>query len=80
MRGLSPIKTAESLMHGDEPNKLYVFVGLDVHKTAVSLAVTEGRRGKAGERVKSDQRDALMLAKLHRAGELTAVWAPDAAH
>src|SRR5258708_20286146 len=35
---------------------------------------------KAGDRVKTDRRDALMLAKLHRAGELTAVWIPDAAH
>jgi transposase len=29
---------------------------------------------KAGDRVKTDRRDALMLAKLHRAGELTAIW------
>lgn len=35
---------------------------------------------KAGDRLKSDRRDAVMLAKLHRAGELTAVWVPDAAH
>lgn len=35
---------------------------------------------KAGDRVKTDRRDAVMLAKLHRAGELTAVWIPDAAH
>jgi transposase len=35
---------------------------------------------KAGERIKTDRRDALMLAKLHRAGELTAIWIPDAAH
>ena len=35
---------------------------------------------KAGDRVKTDRRDALMLARLHRAGELTAVWVPDAAH
>ena len=35
---------------------------------------------KAGDRVKTDRRDALMLAKLHRAGELTAVCVPDAAH
>ena len=26
----------------------------------------------------TDRRDAAMLAKLHRAGELTAVWVPDA--
>lgn len=32
---------------------------------------------KAGERMKTDRRDALMLARLHRAGELTAVWVPD---
>ena len=35
---------------------------------------------KAGDRVKTDRRDALMLAKLHRAGELTAIWIPDTAH
>ena len=35
---------------------------------------------KAGDRVKTDRRDAVMLAKLHRAGELTSIWIPDAAH
>ena len=35
---------------------------------------------KAGDRVKTDRRDALMLARLHRAGELTPIWIPDAAH
>src|SRR4029077_16185157 len=35
---------------------------------------------KAGDRVKTDRRDALMLAKLHRAGGLTPIWIPDAAH
>ena len=35
---------------------------------------------KVGDRVKTDRRDAMMLAKLHRAGELTAIWIPDAAH
>jgi transposase len=34
---------------------------------------------KAGDRIKTDRRDAVRLAKLHRAGELTAVWGPDAA-
>src|ERR687885_1082329 len=33
-----------------------------------------------GERVKTNRRDALTLAKLHRAGELTPVWVPDPAH
>jgi len=35
---------------------------------------------KSGDRVKTDRRDAVMLAKLHRAGELTAIWIPDTAH
>jgi transposase len=120
------------------------FIGLDVHKATISVAVAQGERGgevrhwgtvahrpdhirklveklcaggsrvhfcyeagpcgyglhrqivelghdcivvapslipvKAGDRVKTDRRDSVMLAKLHRAGELTAVWVPDAAH
>jgi transposase len=34
--------------------------------------------GRSGDRVKTDKRDALKLARLHRAGELTAVHVPDA--
>jgi transposase len=32
---------------------------------------------KAGDRIKTDRRDSMMLARLLRAGELTAVWVPD---
>jgi transposase len=32
---------------------------------------------RAGDRVKTDRRDSEMLARLHRAGELTSVWVPD---
>jgi transposase len=35
---------------------------------------------KAGDRVKTDRRDAEKLARCLRAGELTAVWVPDKAH
>jgi transposase len=35
---------------------------------------------KPGERVKTNRRDAVTLARLLRAGELTAVWVPDATH
>jgi transposase len=35
---------------------------------------------RAGDRIKTDRRDAASLARLHRAGELTAVWVPDARH
>ena len=35
---------------------------------------------RPGERVKTNRRDALTLARLHRAGELTAIWVPDPGH
>ena len=35
---------------------------------------------KAGDRVKTDRRDAIKLARCYRAGELTAVWVPDRDH
>ena len=35
---------------------------------------------KAGDRVKNDRRDALKLARSYRAGDVTPVWVPDAAH
>lgn len=34
---------------------------------------------KTGDRVKTDRRDSISLARLHRAGELTSVWVPDKA-
>lgn len=47
-------------------------LGLDCQVVAPSLIPK-----KAGDRVKTDRRDSLMLARLHRAGELTPVWVPD---
>jgi transposase len=35
---------------------------------------------RPGERIKTDRRDAITLARLLRAGELTAVWVPDEGH
>lgn len=35
---------------------------------------------KAGDRVKTDRRDAVKLARSYRAGDLSAVWVPDADH
>ena len=35
---------------------------------------------RTGDRVKTDRRDAVKLARSYRAGELTAVWVPDEAH
>ena len=35
---------------------------------------------RPGDRIKTDRRDASSLARLHWAGELTAVWVPDPGH
>lgn len=35
---------------------------------------------RPGDHIKTDKRDATTLAKMHRAGELTSVWMPDAQH
>jgi transposase len=35
---------------------------------------------KAGDKVKTDRRDAMMLAQTLRAGQLTEIWVPDEAH
>ena len=50
-------------------------LGVTCEVIAPSLVPT-----KAGDRVKTDRRDAEKLARCYRAGELTAVWVPDAAH
>ncbi len=104
-------------------SKCNAYVGLDVHKETIAVAVARPRGGevtsklspngqvvevcyeagpcgyglyrmlvelghrccvvapglvprKPGERVKTDRRDALTLARLLRAGELTPVWVP----
>jgi transposase len=48
---------------------------VDCHVGAPALVPT-----KAGDRVKTDRRDAEKLARCHRAGDLTPVWVPDEAH
>ena len=49
--------------------------GFECSVVAPSLIPT-----RAGERVKTDRLDALRLARLFRAGELTPIWVPDETH
>ena len=49
---------------------------LDVECTVVAPTLVPK---KPGDRVKTDLRDALKLARSHRSGDLTAVWVPDEA-
>ena len=50
----------------------------DLHQDCLVVAPSLIPR-KPGDRVKTDRRDSLSLARLLRAGELTAVWVPDEA-
>jgi transposase len=50
-------------------------MGIQCDVIAPSLVPT-----KAGDRIKTDRRDAERLARSHRSGDLTAIWVPDAAH
>ncbi len=50
-------------------------LGVDCQVVAPTLVPV-----KPGDRVKTDRRDALKLARNHRAGELTSVWVPDPGH
>ena len=52
-------------------------VGLGVSSQVVAPTLTPAR---PGDRVKTDQRDALALARLLRSGDLTPVWIPDLEH
>jgi transposase len=52
-------------------------VGLGVSCEVVAPSLVPA---KAGDRVKTDRRDAEKLARCYRAGDLTAVWVPDAEH
>src|SRR5258708_543690 len=58
-----------------------VFVGMDVSKSKISVALADGSRGAEvrywGE---IEASDAAGLARLLRAGELTRVWVPDDRH
>lgn len=51
--------------------------GLGHHCDVVAPSLIPKR---PGERVKTNRRDAVSLARLHRAGELTSVWVPDETH
>ena len=52
-----------------------VRMGIECTVVAPTLIPT-----KAGDRVKTDRRDARKLARYLRSGDLTAVWVPDEAH
>ena len=55
----------------------WLLSGLGVHCDVVAPTLVPV---KSGDRVKTNRRDALKLARCYRSGDLTAVWVPDAEH
>jgi transposase len=55
----------------------WLLSGMGVHCDVVAPTLVPVR---AGDRVKTNRRDALKLARCYRAGDLTPVWVPDAEH
>jgi len=51
--------------------------GMKIHCDVIAPTLVPVR---AGDRVKTDRRDAVKLARSYRSGDLTPVWVPDAAH
>src|SRR5579859_690612 len=56
---------------------IWELVKLGVHRVVVAPTLIAV---KAGDRVKTDRRDAEKLARCYRAGDLSPVWVPTAAH
>ena len=52
-------------------------VGMGIHCDVIAPTLVPVR---SGDRVKTDRRDALKLARSYRSGDLTPVWVPDAEH
>jgi transposase len=55
----------------------WLLTGIGVHCDVIAPTLIPKR---AGDRIKTDRRDAERLARCYRAGDLTPVWVPDAAH
>jgi transposase len=57
-----------------------IYRGLSARGLACRVVAPSLIPRRPGDRVKNDHRDAISLARLARAGELTAVWVPDPVH
>ena len=79
IKRLGPMGGAAVLLRS-RPDRLRSVLAADGHGSECEVVVPALAPVKSGERVKTDKRDKLKLARDCRAGELTPVWVPDAAH
>jgi len=74
-RGVRLVAAYEAGPTGYDLHRQLVDLGVETMVVAPSLTPT-----RPGDRVKTDNRDALSLARLLRSGDLTPVWVPDREH
>ena len=79
MAKLGPVKQLEACYEAG-PTGYVLYWQLTAAGCALEVIAPSLVPVKAGDRVKTDRRDAEKLARCYRAGDLTAVWVPDAAH
>ena len=79
VKKLGPADAAAGLLRGG-PDGLRAVLAADRAGRDVRGGGADAGAGEGGDRVKTDRRDAEKLARCYRAGDLTAVWVPDAAH
>ncbi len=72
--------TARCMRHEAGPTGYGLYRSLVAEGLKCKVVAPSRTPRKPGDRIKNDTRDATMLARLLRAGELTAVWVPDEVH
>ena len=73
--GVKLVAAYEAGPTGFAVQRLLTSLGVECQVIAPSLVPR-----RAGDKVKTDRRDALMLARLLRSGDLTPIWIPDQEH
>src|SRR5262249_29589861 len=73
-------KAGGLLSYGNDVNENFRHAALYIDRILKGEKPADLIPKKPGVRVKTNRRDAVELAKLSRAGELTAVWVPDERH
>ena len=76
VRGLGRPKT-QHFVYEAGPNGYGIYRELKALGANCVVVAPSQTPCRPGRRIKTDRRDAAMLARLHRAGELTSVWVPD---
>jgi len=78
LRKITSQKAEPRCVYEAGPCGYYIYRHLSKNNISCSVVAPALIPRKSGDRVKTDRRDSETLARLHRAGELTSVYVPDA--